>query len=192
MLLVRDAQGIWRLATIEPVLPLYAVQHRRAATDAELARLYRADARTGRQTAAAAARLQAERAAATVDATAPAPCAIALAGDRAGDVVVQESDSRARDQVAHADVDLVGLGVSGSCVALRSAGPLPARFEVHLRDDHAHELQVSVVDGRVLVQDATNEDDRPEAHPGRGRPSRRRRARARAAAHPCRARWTRC
>jgi hypothetical protein len=159
MLLVRDAQGIWRLATIEPVLPLYAVQHRRAATDAELARLYRTDARTGRQTAAAAARLQAERGAATVDATAPAPCAIALAGDRTGDVVVQESDSRARDQVAHADVDLVGLGVSGSCVALRSAGPLPARFEVHLRDDHAHELQVSVVDGRVLVQDATNEDE---------------------------------
>ena len=44
-------------------------------------------------------------------------------------------------------------------MALRSAGPLPARFEVHLRDDHAHELQVSVVDGRVLVQDATNEDE---------------------------------
>jgi hypothetical protein len=41
---------------------------------------------------------------------------------------------------------------------LRSAGPLPARFEVHLRDDHAHELQISVADGRVLVQDATNED----------------------------------
>jgi hypothetical protein len=72
--------------------------------------------------------------------------------------VVQESDSRARDQVAHADVDLVGLGVTGSCVALRSAGPLPARFEVHLRDDHAHELQITVADGRVLVQDATDED----------------------------------
>lgn len=158
MLLVRDAQGIWRLATIEPLLPLYAVEHRRAATDAELARLYRADARDGRKSAAAAARLQAGRAAATVDGAAPAPCAIAPAGDPAGDVVVQESEFPARDQVAHAGVDLVGLGVAGSCVTLRSAGPLPARFEVHLRDEHAHELQVSVVDGRVLVQDAANED----------------------------------
>jgi hypothetical protein len=157
MLLVRDAQGIWRLATIEPLLPLYAVEHRRAATDSELARLYRIDAGTGRQTAAAAARLQAARVAATVDGTAPAPCAIALAGDPAGDVVVQESEFRARDQVAHADVDLVGLGVSGSCVALRSAGPLPARFEVHLRDERQHDLAITVADGRVLVQDAADE-----------------------------------
>jgi hypothetical protein len=79
LLLVRDAEGIWRLATIEPLLPLFAVEHRRALTDAELARLYRADARGGRKAAAAAARLQAQRAAATVDATAPAPCAIAPA-----------------------------------------------------------------------------------------------------------------
>jgi len=157
MLLVRDAHEIWRLATIEPLLPLYAVEHRHASTDAELARLYRTDARTGRQTAAAAARLQAARAAATVDGAAPAPCAIALAGDPVGDVVVQESEFRARDQVAHAGVDLVGLGVSGSCVALRSAGPLPARFEVHLRDDRRHELAITVADGRVLVQDAADE-----------------------------------
>ena len=158
-LLVRDAQGIWRLATIEPLLPLYAVEHRHALTDSELAGLYRLDARAGRQSAAAAARLAAARTAATVDATAPVPCAPAPAGDPAGDVVVQESDDRARDQAAHADVDLVGLGVAGSCVALRSAGPLPARFELHLRDDHAHELAVTVTDGRVLVQDASDEDN---------------------------------
>jgi hypothetical protein len=79
------------------------------------------------------------------------------AGDRAGDVVVQESEFRARDQAAHADVDLVGLGVSGSCVALRSAGPLPARFELHLRDERQHDLAITVVDGRVLVQDASDE-----------------------------------
>ena len=71
--------------------------------------------------------------------------------------MVQESDFRARDQVAHAGVDLVGLGVSGSCVALRSAGPLPARFEVHLRDDRRHERAITVADGRVLVQDAADE-----------------------------------
>jgi hypothetical protein len=156
-LLVRDAQGTWRLATIEPLLPLYAVEHRRALTDAELTGLYRLDARAGRKSAAAADRLQAERAAATVAGATLVPCAPSLAGDRAGDVVVQESDYRARDQVAHADVDLVGLGVAGGCVALRSAGPLPARFELRLRDERAHVLAITVTDGRVLVQDAANE-----------------------------------
>jgi hypothetical protein len=157
-LLVRDAQGIWRLATIEPLLPLYAVEHRHALTDTELAGLYRLDARAGRRSAAAAARLAAARTAATVDVTAAVPCAPAPAGDPAGDVVVQESDHRARDQSAHADVDLVGLGVSGGCVALRSAAALPTRFELHLRDAHAHELAVTVTDGRVLVQDASDAD----------------------------------
>lgn len=162
VLLVRDAQGIWRLATIEPLLPLFAVQHRHAYTDSELARLYRSDARQGRKSAADAARLQAQRAAATADGAAPAPCAVALAGDRVGDVVVQESDFRARDQAAHAGVDLVGLGASGRCVALRSAGPLPASFEVHLRDERQHQLAVTVVDGRVLVQDDSDDDTGPK------------------------------
>jgi hypothetical protein len=162
VLLVRDAQGIWRLATIEPLLPLFAVQHRQASTDSELARLYRNDARGGRKSAADAARLQAQRTAATVDGGAPAPCAVALAGDRAGDVVVQESEFRARDQAARAGVDLVGVGVSGRCLALRSAGPLPASFEVHLRDDRRHELTVTVLDGRVLVQDASDDDTGPK------------------------------
>jgi len=76
--------------------------------------------------------------------------------------LVQESDYRARDQAAHADVDLVGLGVSGGCVALRSAGPLPASFDVHLRDDHGHELEATVANGRVLVQDAADVDAFPQ------------------------------
>jgi hypothetical protein len=162
ILLVRDAQGLWRLATITPLLPLFAVQHRHPSTDSELARFYRNDAREGRKSAAAAARLQAQRAAATVDGAVPAPCAVAQKGDRAGDVVVQESEYRARDQAAHAGVDLVGVGVSGRCVAVRSAGPLPASFELHLRDEREHELAVTVVDGRVLVQDASDEDAGPK------------------------------
>ena len=36
--------------------------------------------------------------------------------------------------------------------------PLPAHFELHLRDDRAHDLAVTVTDGRVLVQDASDED----------------------------------
>jgi hypothetical protein len=159
VLLVRDAQRIWRLATIEPLLPLHAVQHRRAYTDAELARLYRTGAREGRKSAAAAARLQARRAAATVDGAAPAPCAVAQKGDPGGDVVVQESEFRARDQAAHAGLDLVGIGISARCVALRVAGPLPASFEVHLRDERGHELAVTVADGHVLVQDASDDDE---------------------------------
>jgi hypothetical protein len=162
VLLVRDAQGIWRLATIAPLLPLFAVQHRQASTDSELARLYRGDAKAGRKSAADAARLQARRSAATVDGAAPAPCAVAQNGDRAGDVVVQESEFRSRDQAAHAGVDLIGLGVSGRCVALRSAGPLPASFEIQLRDERPHQLAVTVVDGRVLVQDDSDEDTGPQ------------------------------
>src|SRR5262249_15031511 len=78
LLLVRDRVGIWRLATVEPLLPLVAIEHRRPYTDAELDRLYRSGVRQGRKAAAAAARLQAQRAAATVDGSAPAPCAVGL------------------------------------------------------------------------------------------------------------------
>jgi hypothetical protein len=166
VLLVRDAQGIWRLATVEPLLPLVAVSHRRAFTDAELARLYRHGAAEGRRAAADAARRDAARQAATVDATAPAPCAVTVAGDPAGDVVVQESEFRARDQAASAGVDLVGAGAAGRCLAVRSAGPLPARFTVSLLDARNRTLQVSVADGRVVVLDTTDEDVAPKPLPG--------------------------
>ena len=162
VLLVRDAQGIWRLATVEPLLPLVAVDHRRPFTDAELDRLYRSDAREGRKAAAAAARLQAERDAATVDGAAPAPCAAALRGDPSGDVVVEESEYRARDQAGNAGVDLVGAGLAGGCVALRTAGPLPASFEVNLRDADGRKVRVTVTNGRVLVEDITDEDVAPK------------------------------
>jgi hypothetical protein len=162
LLLVRDAQGIWRLATIEPLLPLVAVEHRRPFADAELDRLYRADVREGRKAAAAAARLQAQRSAATVDGAAPAPCAVALGGDPTGDVVVQESELRARDQRANAGVDLVGIGMAGRCMALRAAGPLPATFQVDLGAADGRELKVTVAAGRVLVEDVTDEDFPPK------------------------------
>jgi hypothetical protein len=166
VLLVRDPTGIWRVATIEPLLPLVAVEHRRPFTDAELERLYRHGRAEGRKAAADAARRDAARLAATVDGAAPAPCAAALSGDPAGDVVVQESEFRARDQAANAGVDLVGAGLAGRCLAVRSAGPLPARFEVKLRDAHNRELEVSVADGRAVVLDATDEDEPPKALPG--------------------------
>jgi hypothetical protein len=165
-LLVRDAAGIWRLATIEPLLPLVAVEHRRPFTDAELARLYRHGRAEGRKAAADAARRDAARLAATVDAAAPAPCAATLAGEPTGDVVVLESDFRARDQAANAGVDLVGAGPAGRCLAVRSAGPLPSRFEVELRDARNRELEIGVAEGRAVVLDATDEDEPPKALPG--------------------------
>ena len=165
VLLVRDAQGIWRLATVEPLLPLVAVSHRRAFTDSELARLYRHGAAEGRKAVADAARRDAAREAATVDGAAPAPCAAALAGDPPGDVVVQESEFRARDQAGNAGVDLVGAGLTGRCLTVRAAGPLPARFEVALLDARNRALEVSVADGRVVVQDTTD-DDPPKPLPG--------------------------
>jgi hypothetical protein len=165
-LLVRDGAGIWRLATVEPLLPLVAVEHRRAFTDAELARLYRHGAAEGRRSAADAARRDAAREAATVDAAGPAPCAATLAGDPAGDVVVQASEFRARDQAASAGVDLVGAGLTGRCLAVRSAGPLPARFTVSLLDARNRTLQVSVADGRAVVLDTTDEDAASKPLPG--------------------------
>ena len=167
VLLVRDAQGFWRLGTVEPLLPLVAVGHRRAFIDAELDRLYRADAREGRHAAATAARLQAQRNAATADGSGPSPCTAALAGDPSGDVVVQESQYRARDQRANAGVDLVGVGAAGRCIALRTVGPLPAAFEVDLRGAGADPaLRVTVAQGRVLVEDVSDEDHLPKPLPG--------------------------
>lgn len=163
--LVRDSQGIWRLATVEPLLPLSVVDHRQAYTDAELARSHRRFAASGRKLAAEAARQDAARQAATVDGAAPAPCGVALVADPRGDVVVQEASERARDQAAHADVDLTGVGLAGRCLAIRSAGPLPARFEITLRDDRDapdRELEVAVTDGRVVVLDTTEDDTVPK------------------------------
>jgi hypothetical protein len=159
VLLVRDGQGIWRLATVEPLLALVAVVHRRAFTDAELDRLHRHDAADGRRLAAREARAEAAREAVTVDGSAPAPCAAApLVADRAGDVSIGDSAQHARSQGAHADVDVLGAGVSGGCVAVRSAGPLPARFELELYDDGEHRFDVRVTDGRVLVQSPAPDD----------------------------------
>jgi hypothetical protein len=139
-----------------------AVEHRAAFTDAELARLYRHGTAEGRKAVADAARLDAAREAATVDAAGPAPCAVTLAGDPAGDVVVQESEFRARDQAASAGVDIVGAGLAGRCLAVRSAGPLPARFTISLLDARNRTLEVRVADGRAVVLDTTDEDAAPK------------------------------
>ncbi len=159
VMLVRDGQGIWRLATVEPLLPLVAVGHRRAYTDAELERLYRHDAAAGRRRAAREARADAARQAATVDASGPAPCAAPLTADRAADVSIGDSANHARDQAAHGDVDVTGAGIAGGCLAITTAGPLPASFDVELYDERGRRLDVEVAGGRVVVVRPPGDDD---------------------------------
>ena len=119
-------RGIWRLATIEPLLA--AARRHSTATPTPTRSSCGCTATTPGRAARAPrprARLEARRAAATVDGAAPAPCAVAQKGDPGGDVVVQESRFRARDQAAHAGVDLVGAGVSAA--AWPCARPAAAR-----------------------------------------------------------------
>ena len=94
----------------------------------------------------------------TLDGSALAPCTAPLVEDPAGDAAIGDSENHARNQAAHADVDLVGAGVAGGCVAVRSAGPLPARFELELYDEKDHSLDVRVADGQVLVQRPAPDD----------------------------------
>ena len=79
----------------------------------------------------------------------------------------RRSDYRERDQVAHADVDLVGARTgSGGCVAVRSAGsPAGALRRCTLRDaaQRARSSDHASTDGRGLVLDAADEDAGPEA-----------------------------
>jgi hypothetical protein len=160
-LLVRDAAGIWRLATIESLFPLYVLSHPRPFGDRELARTFFRDRRLGKQEQARFQRRFAELTGATVQAGATPPCTATLANDRPGDVNWHEGADRARHQSDHQDLDLTGVGVTGSCVAIRTAGPLPGEFSVQLGTDRAN---IDVHHGSVLVQeysDDTGEVDKP-------------------------------
>jgi hypothetical protein len=157
LLLVRDAMGVWRLATLEPVLPLLFIDDRRPLSNAQLERLYRAEVAE----AADVERLKAQREAATVPGDAPPPCAAPTRFDPSGDVAVR-TYGRARDQAAHADVDIAAFGASGRCVVLDSSAPLPARFELELSAAMRRELVVTVIDGNVVVEDASDLDAEPK------------------------------
>jgi hypothetical protein len=160
VLLVRDGAGVWRLATVDPLLPLVAVEQHHAFTDAELAREYRRDAASGRRRAAREARADAARQADAVDGSGPAPCSAPLTADPAGDVSITDSANHARIQAAHGDVDLTGAGIAGGCVAITAAGALPASFDVELYDDRGRRLDVEVAAGRVVVVRPPGDDDR--------------------------------
>jgi hypothetical protein len=155
-LLVRDATGIWRLATPETMFPLTAVVHRRAFSDGELREVYRFTARRGRQWTGHQLRIRRQATARP----APSPCSVSSITDPAGDVLV-ETVEPARDQTAHSGGDAVSGGFDGRCLTVRVAGPLPAAFTV----TSGSGVTVSVADGTVRVFSGDLED---EATPIRG------------------------
>lgn len=152
-LLVRAADGIWSLATLDPLLGRSALHHVRPYTDAQLARAYARDAALGREEAAARARAKAAFDAATVDATGLEPCQPPLRSDPAGDVMVGGPDL-ARRPSEHLDVDLVETGLAPGCLAIRTTGPLPARLRLETST-----LAIIVRDGRVLVVTTDGDHD---------------------------------
>lgn len=161
VLLVRDGQGSWRMATLTSLLPLVAVDDpHHVDTPDDLEHEYLAWVRAGRKIAASLRRLVARRAAATVHNVAAAPCAPPLSSDPVGDVVVDGSDKRVPDQVAHADVDIVGFAAVGHCLALRTSAPLPPTFGVYLDDEGiGRSFEITVIGGRTLVQETTDVND---------------------------------
>jgi hypothetical protein len=170
VLLVRDGQGIWRLATLASLLPLVAVDDpHHVDTADDLEHEYLAWVRAGRRLMAHLTRLVARRAAATVDNVAAAPCAPPLASDPTGDVVVDGSYERAPDQAAHADVDVVGFAGVGRCLALRTSAPVPATFSVDLYDEGTgRSFDITVSGGRTLLEETTDVNDDVDPKPLHG------------------------
>jgi hypothetical protein len=150
-LLVRDAGGVWRLATPETLFPLTAVGHRRAFPDSELRKVYSFTARQGRKWTAHNLRVQRQ---ATARA-APSPCTVATITDPLGDVLA-ETVEPARDQVAHSGGDAVSGGFDGRCLTLRTAGPLPAAFTVTSGSGVTMEVANGTV--KVFTGDVDDED----------------------------------
>lgn len=155
-LLVRGADGVWSLATIWPLLGRWAAVESATLSDRQLARMHAQDAARGRRAAAKRARKQAVRDAATVTATASEPCAPPMRPDPLGDVMANAGPDLSRRPFEHPDADLVETGLLPNCVVIRTAGPLPKRFDVE-----TSRLRIEVRDGRVLAETArqTPEED---------------------------------
>jgi hypothetical protein len=155
-LLTKDGQGIWRLATLEPLLPLTLVHHPRSFSDAELAATFRQDRRRGAQ---AEARFEGEFGAirsTTAQAGTAAPCSVAMVDADVGNQSFagvqgfdegRDPDSAPRHPEEHTDVDLIAAGSAKHCLALRTAAPLPERFDLNLNN----KFEIDVADRKVVV-----------------------------------------
>jgi hypothetical protein len=148
-LLVRDAAGVWRLATPETLFPLFGVRFRRPLSDRRLRALYRDIARLGRAQTRHQLRVR-RQAVARLGAQ---PCSVPVVADPAGDVLV-ETVEPARDQAAHAGGDVVAAGFDGRCLTVRTTGPLAVAFSVVAGDT----LNVRVANGAVAVYSGDEAD----------------------------------
>ena len=162
VLLARDPGGIWRLGTLEPLLPLYALDYRRPASDRELARMYRRDRQLGARERVGWERETARTRNATVQATATPPCTAAPVTDGQADVA-WNGPNLARRQQDHLDVDLVAGGVSGNCVMLRTAAPLPGSFTATVGFD---KVEIDVSNGKVVAYRYTDFGEFGDPIPG--------------------------
>jgi hypothetical protein len=150
-LLVRDATGVWRLATPYRLFPLPAISQRGVFSDRALLREYRETAVEGRKLTRHHVRVQRQAVARLV----PQPCSVPLVGDPTGDVLVETAD-QARDQAAHAGGDMVAGGFNGRCLTVWTASPLPAAFSVVVDSGHPN---IHVANGVVEVYDGDDEDE---------------------------------
>lgn len=161
VLLVRDRQGIWRVGTLEPLLPLVAVFHPHAFSDKLLGRQYRHLVHEGRADARRLAALERREQDATAPSAPAPPCAAPLLGDPVADVTLNgDPDARARHQDALGGVDVSAAGATRQgCIAVRMAGPLPAAFDLDVYPDGGDSLQVHVLGTRVLVTEGEEYDE---------------------------------
>jgi hypothetical protein len=147
VLLLRDAEGVWRLATPRPLMPAQALRRHKPYTSANLFKQFRYEASWGR----ALAKRYTDSLKATVPFAPAAPCMARTVRDDARDVLVNH-DAPARDQSARAGLYLREVGSEGDCLVVRTAGALPSSFQLDL-----NEVLIEVDGGTVRVFDGQHD-----------------------------------
>lgn len=135
VLLTRDPDGIWRLASFRAIGSAIPAEiypkTRESYDDRSLERWYQHQRRWAARNQAAYDRGQADRRAAQTRAETGQPCSPDWRVDAGGDVeVVGMREQLTRRPLEHLDVDLSAAGFDGQCLGVRTAGPLPSRFKV--------------------------------------------------------------
>ena len=170
ILLSRDREGIWRLASFQ-ALGIAEERgdrpRREQYDDRSLERWFRHQRRIAARSQAAYDRAEAELRAAKVPLQTAPPCSPPWRGDVGGDVrVVGSRDQRARRPSDHLGVDLTAAGFDGRCLGVRTAGPLPPTFRVGMAigdveagDPGEYHIDVDRDDGTAVAMRGTFDDD---------------------------------
>lgn len=163
VLLIKDRQGIWRLASFNAVLPALnqpaIPREEDEYAGRSLDRWYQYQRREAAGFQAAYDREQADRRAARVAAGTQPPCTVGWRVDPEKDVEVEISDRVTRRPLEHLDVDLVAAGFGGRCLGVRTSGALPTRFKIWLSvGDQAYHVLVDRGHRTVLATRGTFED----------------------------------